>query len=61
MSSKEQYREALKRANATIRQWKEDFDGLTKELKKANQGITQLEIELNKYHRNSKKWWEFWK
>lgn len=58
MSSKTQYKDAIKRANSSIREWKDAYENLSAELVVANHKVSELKKQLRKL--NIKKWWQIW-
>lgn len=59
MSSKTQYRDALKRANRTIYELKQENNLLNRELGLAKRQLGEYAQES--LQSMSKKWWQFWK
>jgi len=64
MSSKSQYKDALKRSNQFIRELKNEVKRLQNEVKELQRKLNNANIELRtckKVLKPKKMWWQFWK
>ena len=59
MSSKEQYKDLVKRLNQEIRDLKKENEGLQYTLSLANKNY--IEALQNRITKREKKWYQFWK
>ena len=61
MSSKEQFKDALKRANVVNAELKKENERLSQALQKASNEAIKFQRELTLLKKKSKmKWWKFW-